>query len=89
MTGAYEPKLGGQLVFHIIVLAAMISGLLTVLLVYPMGLAVAVMAAPLGASMAAVLVVGYLSLRASQNRTRQARAQAPLADPYRATQCFG
>ena len=83
MADACEPRLGGQVLFLVIVLAAIIGGLLTIALAYPMGLAVAVMAAPMGASVAAVLVVGYLALRRSNVRARQARAQAPLADPYK------
>jgi membrane protein implicated in regulation of membrane protease activity len=69
--GAYGPRLGGQSVFVVIMLAAMIGGLLTVLLVYPMGLAVALLAAPVGASVSAVLLVSYFALRRSNVRPRR------------------
>ena len=67
------PRLEGQSVFVVILPPAAIGGLLTVMLAYPMGLAVAVMAAPVGASVSAVLLVSYLTLRRSNGRTRPSR----------------
>ena len=65
----------------VIVIVAMMGGLLTAALAFPLGLAIALMAAPLGASMSAVLGLSYLALRASYNH--KTRAQAPSAGAYK------
>ena len=67
----------------VIVLAAVIGGLLTVALAYPLGFAFAVLAAPLGASVSAVVVLSYLALRPSNKGARKAGTPASDADPYK------